>query len=82
MSGHLDDSASVERLLDEIDRLEGELGRLRAHEERRRRVGRLDLVQEDTWLASLDDRERGRIARELNAVDRATAAGRRAREAA
>ena len=42
------------------------------HEERRvQPVGRLDLVDEDEWFDSLDDREQARIVRELNAVDRA-----------
>ena len=55
--------------------------RSRCYEERRV-IGRLDLIDEDEWLESLDDREVMRIIRELNAVDRAVVAARRAREAA
>lgn len=67
-----------------VDWLERELNRLRAHEERRHRgrLGRLAFIDEHTWLDSLDDREQARQVRELNAVDRAADAGRRAREAA
>ena len=44
-------------------------------------IGRLDLVDEDEWFDSLDDREQARIVRELNAVNCAVA-GFRTRPAA
>jgi hypothetical protein len=50
--------------------------------QRRRRVGRLELVDESKWFDSLDDYEQAEHVRKLSQVDRAAAAGRRARAAA